>query len=127
MEYTILFIEMLFAHIVDDYYLQGKLCDLKQKKWWKDNVENFWFYENDYKFALFVHGFSWSFVVMIPIYIFMNGNITVPILIAFLANAVIHAIIDNEKANNFRFNLIQDQVFHIVQIFMVFVIVIIFE
>ena len=27
---------MLFAHIVDDYYLQGWLASAKQKKWWEN-------------------------------------------------------------------------------------------
>ena len=29
---------MLFLYIVDDYYLQGILASMKQKKWWKENA-----------------------------------------------------------------------------------------
>ena len=28
---------MIFLHIVDDYYLQGVLAKMKQRKWWEDN------------------------------------------------------------------------------------------
>ena len=29
---------MIFCHIVDDYYLQGKLASMKQKSWWEKNA-----------------------------------------------------------------------------------------
>ena len=40
---------MLFAHIVDDYYLQGWLASVKQKKWWEKNAP-----DKLYKFDYFI-------------------------------------------------------------------------
>ena len=55
---------MLFAHIVDDYYLQGWLASAKQKKWWEKNAPDK-LYKFDYIMALFMHSFSWTFMIMI--------------------------------------------------------------
>lgn len=57
---------MLFCHIVDDYYLQGILASMKQKKWWQENAPDK-LYEYDYLIALLMHGFSWAFMIMLPI------------------------------------------------------------
>lgn len=34
-----LLIFMIFAHLVDDYYLQGWLASAKQKKWWEKMLQ----------------------------------------------------------------------------------------
>ena len=102
---------MLFMHIVDDYYLQGILASMKQKEWWKKNAPNPK-YKNDYILALLMHGFSWSFMIQLPIMVFCNKY-----SLAFLIyNAIVHANIDDEKANKSTLNLIEDQIIHIVQI-----------
>ena len=51
MKYIILFLSMLFCHIVDDYYLQGWLASAKQKGWWRKNSPEL-LYKNDYVMAL---------------------------------------------------------------------------
>ena len=66
-------IVMLFFHIVDDYYLQGILAKMKQKKWWKENANNKK-YKYDYIVALICHSFSWAFMIMLPIALFLNFN-----------------------------------------------------
>ena len=33
-----IFLTMIFLHIVDDYYLQGILAQMKQKKFWKEQA-----------------------------------------------------------------------------------------
>lgn len=117
-ELLVLF-SMFFCHIVDDYYLQGILASMKQKKWWETNA-NEDFYKHDYKIALAEHGFSWAFVVSIPILItYFSTNNTeyiwvVLILISF--NSFFHAYIDDAKANKHIINLICDQTFHFAQI-----------
>ena len=40
---------MIFAHIVDDYYLQGILASMKQKSWWTKQEGYKSLYKNDYK------------------------------------------------------------------------------
>jgi hypothetical protein len=55
---------MIFLHIVDDYYLQGFLASLKQKRWWEKNAPDK-LYRKDYIMALLEHAFSWTFMIMI--------------------------------------------------------------
>lgn len=106
---------MIFLHIVDDYYLQGILASMKQKKWWNENAPSD-LYKNDYICALITHGFSWTFMVMLPIAFAQNFNINTPFVIAFFLNWAIHASVDHAKANLLRINLITDQLIHLLQI-----------
>ena len=112
---------MLFMHIVDDYYLQGILAKMKQKKWWEDQPGFKNLYKYDYIIALIEHAFSWSFCVHIPlvIYLIYTNQINIywiPLFMSILVNTEYHAIIDNEKANKGKINLIMDQSFHFIQI-----------
>ena len=119
MQMIALLIFMLMAHIVDDYYLQGWLASAKQKKWWEKNAPDT-LYEKDYLMALFCHAMSWSIMTFLPILIYSlipatNTNLgwfylAVPI------NLVIHAVVDDLKANKFKINLIIDQIVHFTQI-----------
>ena len=122
---VLLLLSMIFCHIVDDYYLQvGILSNLKQKSWWKDNAPDD-MYKNDYIVGLLMHSFSWAFMVMLPISVYMllhgielNGNYIIP----YLLNMVIHAIVDDLKANKKKLNLMQDQSIHLVQIVITWII-----
>lgn len=119
MKYIILFLSMLFCHIVDDYYLQGWLASAKQKDWWRKNAPES-LYRNDYIMALAEHGFSWTFMIHLPVIVYsviLNISI-IPqcFIITFVINWIIHAITDNAKANKKKINLIQDQTIHFLQI-----------
>lgn len=106
---------MIFLHIVDDYYLQGWLASAKQRDWWKENAPQK-LYKYDYIWALLMHAFSWSFMVMLPIAFHLNFT-TSPLFIAsFLLNMFIHAFVDTLKANVKCINLWVDQIIHICQI-----------
>ena len=123
----LLLLSMLFCHIVDDYYLQGILASMKQKKWWKDNAPQD-IYRHDYIMALFEHAFSWTFMIHIPIFVYMiiNKDITgLFILCSIIINTIIHAVTDNCKANKQIINLVQDQTIHFIQIFITWLIFII--
>lgn len=107
---------MIFCHIVDDYYLQGWLASAKQRQWWEDNAPQS-LYKYDYLWALLMHSFSWSFMIMLPIF-FLNGFIvTLPLIAVFVFNIIIHGFIDNLKANEYKINLWYDQLVHMSQIF----------
>ena len=106
---------MIFFHIVDDYYLQGWLASAKQKKYWQENAPEF-LYKYDYIWALIMHSFSWSFMIMLPIAYNLSFNINFAFLIAFVLNVIIHAIIDDLKANKRKINLWIDQIIHLCQI-----------
>ena len=107
---------MIFLHIIDDYKLQaGVLNNLKQKSYWEENAPDE-MYKNDYKWALLMHSFSWSFMIMLPIAWAMSFNITIPFICVFIANVGIHALTDHLKANEYKINLWEDQLIHIGQI-----------
>ena len=110
---------MIFCHIVDDYYLQGQLASMKQKSWWMAHAPNK-LYQYDYIMALLMHSFSWAFMVMlIPFlynYHYNNEKLLGWCYIFFLANLLIHMVVDYLKANEKSINLIADQLMHMAQI-----------
>lgn len=106
---------MIFCHIVDDYYLQGWLASAKQKKYWQENAPEK-MYEYDYIWALIMHSFSWTFMVMLPIAFTKGFELGISYLIAFLLNLMIHAFTDDLKANKRKINLWTDQIIHLCQI-----------
>lgn len=113
MREILILLAMIFCHIVDDYYLQGVLAKMKQRSWWEENAPQ-GLYKNDYKMALFMHAFSWAFMIMIP-YIIVGAS-QYAICVAIVLNTIIHAIVDDFKANKKKINLIDDQMAHLFQI-----------
>lgn len=112
--FVILF--MLFCHVLDDYTLQGWLASGKQKSFWKENAPDA-LYKYDYIMALIMHSISWSFMIMLPLAVYLAFEITVPFVIIFFANVLVHAVVDDLKANRKVINLIVDQSIHLIQIF----------
>lgn len=123
MKLFILFV-MIFAHIVDDYYLQGILASLKQKTWWENQKSYKPMYKYDYIVALIMHAFSWSFMISLPI---LYLGFTKWIAVAIILNTIIHVIIDDLKANKYKINLIVDQSIHIVQIVITWVLLVVIK
>ena len=110
-----LVLSMIFCHIVDDYYLQGWLASAKQKKYWNDNAPDK-MYRYDYIWALLMHSFSWSFMVMLPIAFSLSFDVNVLFGSVFAFNVAIHAFTDDLKANKKKINLWVDQIIHLTQI-----------
>lgn len=109
-------LSMIFLHIVDDFKLQqGILSNMKQKNWWIHQKEYKNIYRYDYIPALILHAFSWSFMIMLPIAIALRFDIGLW-AIAYIVNTVIHALVDTLKANALKINLVTDQMIHMVQI-----------
>lgn len=123
MRLFILFV-MIFAHIVDDYYLQGILASLKQKTWWENQKSYNPMYKYDYIVALIMHAFSWSFMISLPILYF---GFTRWIAVAIILNTIIHGIVDDLKANKHKINLIVDQSIHIVQIIITWILFVVIK
>lgn len=123
----LLLLTMIFLHIVDDYYLQGWLASAKQKSYWEQNAPDE-LYKHDYIMALFMHSFSWSFMIMVvpSVYTLINttntNNASLVIALFFLINLCIHMVVDNSKANLKKINLVQDQLCHLVQILITWVV-----
>lgn len=112
---------MLFCHIVDDYYLQSVLASMKHKSWWESQPGYSQKYSKDYVMALCEHAFSWTFMIMLPIFIVRGFHVTFGLEIVFFINWLIHSLTDNAKANLKKINLVQDQIIHIIQICVTFV------
>lgn len=115
MKEIFIFFLMVFCHIVDDYYLQGWLASAKQKEWWEKNAPQK-LYEKDYIWALSMHSFSWAFMVMLPTAIMLRFNIGFLWITFFVFNVILHAFVDDAKANRKIINLWTDQLIHIFQI-----------
>ena len=110
-----IFLLMIFLHIVDDYYLQGWLASAKQKKYWQDNAPDA-LYKYDYIWALIMHSFSWTFMIMLPVILFRTNLDYIKFIIVYIFNLGIHVYTDNCKANRKEINLWQDQLIHMSQI-----------
>ena len=111
---------MIFCHIVDDYYLQGKLASMKQKSWWEKNAPDR-LYKYDYIVALAMHSFSWAFMTMLPVAVSQEFQIGSIFMVILIINTVVHAIVDDLKANKRKINLITDQLVHVCQIIITFI------
>lgn len=110
---------MVYMHIIDDYVLQGILAQMKCKSWWETNYPDR-MYANDYHTALCMHSLSWAFSVMLPIAAYYKFEISGMFVLMFFANAITHYIVDDLKANKKRINLYQDQIMHVIQIWITF-------
>lgn len=106
---------MLFCHVLDDYRLQGILANMKQKKWWEENAPEKK-YKHDYIVALIMHSISWSFMIMLPIAIYYRFRLNELFVYGFIMNVIVHAVIDDWKANKKWINLVADQMAHLGQI-----------
>ena len=123
MTWQVILVLMLLGHLVADYTLQGWLADGKQESWWKkvcggaipDK------YKNDYIAALVCHALYWSIFVCAPFYASSH------FLPAIILNTGVHVIVDDLKANQKRINLVQDQLIHLGQILLTFLVLIILE
>lgn len=125
MNNILLLFTMIFAHIIDDYCLQGILASMKQKSWWKNQEQYNDKYKHDYIIALAMHSFSWAFMIMCPILFTMPQQVRASFIIAFIVNVIIHAVVDDLKANKFKINLVQDQLIHLAQIVVAWFVIIV--
>ena len=113
---------MIFLHVIADYCLQGILASMKQKQWWKEQKNYSDKYKYDYIIALFMHSFSWTFMILLPIIIVDKFNIDILLILLFIKNIILHFIVDNLKANLHKINLVEDQLLHMAQILTTFTI-----
>lgn len=112
---------MIIFHIIDDFLLQGSLAKLKQKQWWEESAPDK-LYKYDYIICLIIHAFEWSFMILLPFAFIQHFNYSIPFVVVLVFNTIIHAFIDNLKANKKAINLIIDQSLHLVQIIFTYLI-----
>ena len=104
---------MILGHLVAAYTLQGWLADGKQKRWW-DKIcggKVLPKYRHDYIAALVCHALYWSIVTFLPLYGSSHWW-----AYAVILNTLLHAIVDDLKANRNAINLCHDQLLHLAQI-----------
>ena len=91
---------------------------MKQSRWWREQGD-YKFYRFDYIAALLMHSISWTYMVMLPIafYCWVSlMHVSVAFLAVFVVNTIVHAFVDNWKANWKGINLLTDQLIHMFQI-----------
>ena len=124
MPLTILICLTLFLHFYSDFNLQigGNLHDMKQQKWWevqlKANHATSYerkLYRFDWIVALFIHSTVWALVTFAPVIYLLRDQpfVVLPLLVG---NVILHAVIDNAKANYRVISLLSDQLLHLGQI-----------
>jgi len=125
LNYALILPMMIFAHIIDDFVLQHILAKMKQKSWWEQQTKHMnehhqKLYRFDWAVALIAHAFEWSFMIMIPIMVYswniMDFKHVMLYMLFLVGNTILHADIDNWKANRMVINLVTDQSCHILQI-----------
>ena len=108
----------LLLHCIDDFVLQSAfLVNGKQKFWWRNQTSED-LYKNDYIVCLIIHGLEWSLFTFLPILILEESTWFLCGII--LINTIIHAYVDDIKANKKKINLVTDQVIHISQIMLTY-------
>ena len=101
-------------NVLDYWHTFGKTLKILESEY------EFTLYENDYIIALLAHSFSWTFMMMLPVAIYLNFSLDLIFILVFVGNVIAHALIDNWKCNKYEINLIQDQILHILQIIFTF-------
>ncbi len=118
-------------HLLADYFLQGCLSDLKQKRWWNEQLRKLykdydghdktfgWMsrlqdkYRYDYIAGLVCHALMWTIVTFFPLMWFCGATAFTALVVV---NTLVHFVVDHMKANTHRINLVQDQSIHMVQV-----------
>lgn len=125
----LMLIAMLFMHVWDDFGCQGIMAQMKRKAWWKENAPAY-MYRDDYKAALIAHAFSWSVFVMIPVaipaFVFDNTYMLWALIPLLIFNTSFHAIVDHLKCNEYKVKLWENQLLHCTQIFLTWVVAVVF-
>ena len=128
----------VLMHLIADYTLQGCLANLKQKRWWDQQLKDIAYstkepkrpeeqnkifskYQYDYLAGLACHAMMWSIMMCLPLLLICSPKV---FSTAVMINTVIHQFIDDLKANKLCINLWQDQLLHWIQITATVVIVI---
>lgn len=114
---------MIFIHCYYDFK-QGIVGELKQKSYWENHPDYKPLYRNDYIIALMVHGFIWSFLILLPVIVYTGFKVSTFYFLFLGINFMLHSIIDNEKANTKSINLVADQLFHTIQIILTWVVLV---
>lgn len=104
---------MVLCHVVEDFHIQGRMADMKQRSFWEPYGR---MYAWDHVPVLLLHGFEWSMFVSLPILITSWSSVSAGFMAVVVANGLIHSLVDHLKCNSLKLSLVQDQAIHILQI-----------
>ncbi len=114
MSWSLIFLLMLAMHVIEDFHLQGRMADMKQKTWWRENAPSR--YKDDYIPVIILHGMEWSILASLPLLTVTGLDAGWWFFLMVVVNGLVHAGVDHLKCNSFRIGLIADQSIHVVQI-----------
>ena len=116
----ILFVVMLVLHLLADFTLQGWFANGKHRVWWEQQCAkqgvDFSKYRYDYICALVSHSFFWAAVTFLPMIVMTNWPYDWLAVVFLTVQVIVHAVVDDLKANKFKLNLVQDQLVHVLQV-----------
>lgn len=123
-----MFVILMLLHLLADFPLQTignpSIANLKCRDWWLDYFKGdkkaLEPYKDDYKVMLIIHGFIWSAITFFPMW--TTAQALIPMAALLLGNTIIHAYIDNAKANWRCLSLVADQSLHVLQIIMALIV-----
>ena len=111
---------MIFCHFVSDFYLQSKSNSLiKKKDCWENRHKKSNGRKYNYIFGLLLHSFVWGISILLPFF-FETGKLYYPVL---FFNVIIHAYIDNLKSNKKSISSVLDQILHLMQIIITWLVI----
>ena len=105
-----IFIFMVFMHIVASIYLSGA----DQRQWWKGTYSPS--RTTDDAVALTIHSIFWAFAIMLPIAYAYKFAFSWFYTIALIVNTAIYAVIVYTKKTNNKINLFLQHTAHLWQI-----------
>ena len=118
----LILLKMLFMHCIGDYILQGDfLSAAKRKSFWIDKT-NEKTNSLEHYVILFIHAYIWAFCITLPLF---NLISSIKIILSIVINCILHMYIDNLKANKKVITLLTDQLLHLSQIIVTYLLVII--
>ena len=116
----VLFVVTLLLHLLADFTLQGWFANGKQRAWWEQQCAehgvDFSKYRYDYICALVSHSFFWAAVTFLPMIVMTNWPYDWLAVVFLTVQVIVHAVVDDLKANKFKLNLVQDQLVHVLQV-----------
>lgn len=104
---------MVAMHVIEDFHLQGRMAEMKQRSWWEGYPE---MYSGDWVPVILLHGMEWSVLVSLPLLLLTGLDVGWWFAAMVTANGLIHAGVDHLKANDFKIDLVRDQTAHMAQI-----------
>ena len=109
-------------HCIGDYTLQGDfLSAAKRKSFWINKI-NEKTNSLEHYIILFIHAYIWAFCITLPLFNLISSS---KLILSIIINCILHMYIDNLKANRKVITLLTDQLLHLLQIIVTYLLLVI--